>query len=497
MASVMSRRFRFCTALVALGLLLASGAMTARQIAPARLSMSPNHRFFQRADGSPFFWLGDTAWLLFSRLDRRDTLRYLDDRQAKGFNVIQVMVLHTADARAANGTAALIGSDPARPLVTPGSDPSYPSQYDYWDHIDWVVREAAARGIYVALVPAWGSIVKSGQLNAANVVAYGTILATRYRHAPNVVWLVGGDSKGNEQLDVWKALGRTLRAEDPNHLITFHPFGRMQSSTWFHAEPWLDFNMFQSGHRRYDQDTDSPKRFGEDNWRYVRDDYARQPPKPVLDGEPSYENIPQGLHDGTQPYWTAADARRYAYWSVFAGACGHTYGDNAVMQFYSPSAGTGDYAPRNYWPEALNDPGAGQMRYLKALMLSRPYFERVYDETVVVSGSGERHERLIATKGPGYLFVYSYTGRPFSVRAGAIAGASLRAWWFNPRDGRAQLIGVVGAGETRPFVPPGEPGEGHDWVLVLDDASREYQAPGMTEWGGGAGAPIVKHSPQK
>ena len=50
-----------------------------------RLSVSANHRFLQQADGSPFFWLGDTAWLLFSRLDRTDTRRYLDDRQAKGF----------------------------------------------------------------------------------------------------------------------------------------------------------------------------------------------------------------------------------------------------------------------------------------------------------------------------------------------------------------------------------------------------------------------------
>ncbi len=57
-----------------------------------RLTVSANHRFLQRADGSPFFWLGDTGWLLFSRLDRAATLRYLDDRRAKGFNVIQVMV---------------------------------------------------------------------------------------------------------------------------------------------------------------------------------------------------------------------------------------------------------------------------------------------------------------------------------------------------------------------------------------------------------------------
>jgi hypothetical protein len=450
----------------------------AHAAAPQQLSVSANHRYLQRADGSPFFWLGDTAWLLFNRLDRTSTLRYLDDRQKKGFTVIQAMVLHTPQMTAVEGGPALEDGDPGRPRVTPGSDPAVAGAYDYWDHVDWVVAEAASRGLYLALVPAWGSLAKSGVLNEKNAVTYGTFLARRYRSAPNIVWLVGGDAKGNEEIETWRALGRTLRAEDPNHLITYHPFGRTQSSTWFHDEDWLDFNMFQSGHRRDDQDTDSPKRFGEDNWRYVLDDCAKTPPKPVLDGEPSYEGIPQGLHDGTQPYWTDADARRYAYWSVFAGAFGHTYGHNAVMQFHGPSSGPGSYAPRQFWYEAIDAPGAGQMRHLEALMLSRPFFERVHDATSLVSGDGPRHEHVIVTRGRDYLMAYSYTGRPFGLKLGAISGRSLSAWWFDPRTGSARPAGIVPNAGTRPFAPPGPTGEGHDWVLVLDDSSKRYPAPG-------------------
>ena len=459
-------------------ILLACAAAAGTQSHPWRLAVSANHRFLQRADGTPFFWLADTGWLLLSKLNRAEAIRYLDDRQAKHFNVIQVMVLHTPEARAANGAAALMDGNPGRPRVTPGADPASAEQYDYWDHLDWVLREAERRGLYLALVPAWGSLAKSGALNASTAAAYASFLAHRYRSSPNIVWLVGGDAKGNEHLEVWRAVGRTLRAEDPEHLITFHPFGRMQSSTWFHAEPWLDFNMFQSGHRRYDQDTDSPKRFGEDNWRYVLDDYSKDPPKPVLDGEPSYENIPQGLHDGSQPYWTAADARRYAYWSVFAGACGHTYGDNAVMQFHAAGSGSGDYSPRNDWFDAINDPGAGQMKHLAALMRSRPYFERAHLPHAVVAGGGSGHQHVIATGGRDYVMVYSYTGRPFELRLGIIRGGSLRAWWFSPRDGRAEPVGDVPNDGVRRFVPPGQPGEGNDWVLVLDDAARRFPAPG-------------------
>jgi Protein of unknown function (DUF4038)/Putative collagen-binding domain of a collagenase len=455
-------------------------AMTplAAPLAPQRVAVSTSPHFFAYQDGKPFFWLGDTAWLLFSKLDRAETEKYLEDRRSKGFTVIQVSVLHSAAMKSASGVPALMGGDPAKPNVTPGADPAKPGEYDYWDHVDWVVDQAAERGIYLAMIPAWGSLVKGRQLNEGNVAAYAAFLARRYKSKPNIFWVAGGDIQGGDNPAVWNMLGRTLKNEDPGHLITFHPFGRMQSSMWFHEERWLDFNMFQSGHQRYDQDTSSPHKYGEDNWRYVRDDYARIPAKPVIDGEPSYEGIPQGLHDTTQPYWTAADARRYGYWSVFAGAAGHTYGDNAVMQFYKPDDRAAAYGAKKYWFDAINDPGAGQMRYLKDLMLSRPYFERTPDLTSAVGENGTKHDYVIATRGASYLFAYTYSGKPFRIRLGAITGARVQASWYNPRDGSAQSIGTFANQGERSFTPPGERREGNDWVLVIDDASRNFQRPG-------------------
>jgi hypothetical protein len=435
---------------------------------PQRISVSPNHRFLQYKDGRPFFWLADTGWLLFEKLDRADTVKYLEDRERKGFTVVQAVLLHGAGELGPDGGRALVEGDPGRPNLTAGG---------YWDHVDWVIDRAAEKGIYMAMVPAWGSLLKSGQLNARNAVPYASFLARRYKAKPNIFWVLGGDIRGDRNAEVWRLMGRTLKAGDPNHLITFHPFGRTQSSTWFHNEPWLDFNMFQSGHRRYDQDT-APDGFGEDNWRYVRDDYAKVPVKPVVDGEPSYEGIPQGLHDTSQPYWTDADCRRYAYWSVFAGAFGHTYGDNAVMQFHRPGIDKGSYGTKESWSEAIGDPGSSEMQFLKLLMLSRPYFERVPDQSVIAGRNGTRHDYVIATRGASYLFAYTYTGKPFQILMGAIAGAEIRAWWYSPRDGSAHEIGKVANRGERTFTPPGQPGEGNDWVLVLDDASKSFPPPG-------------------
>jgi hypothetical protein len=434
-----------------------------------RIMVSPDHHFLQYQDGRPFFWLADTAWLLFEKLDRENTETYLEDRRRKGFTVVQAVLLHGADEMNPDGSPALVNSDPGKPNL---------QEHGYWDHVDWVIDRAAEKGIFIAIVPAWGSLVKAGQLNTGNAALYATFLARRYKEEPNIFWILGGDIRGDQNGDVWRLMGRTLKAEDPNHLITFHPFGRTQSSMWFHNERWLDFNMFQSGHQRYDQDTATPHGFGEDNWRYVRDDYAKEPVKPVLDGEPSYEGIPQGLHDTSQPYWTDADCRRYAYWSVFAGALGHTYGDNAVMQFYRPGIDKGSYGPKKPWSEALQDPGSGEMQFLKLLMLSRPYFERVPDQSLIAGQNGTRHEYAMATRGASYLFAYTYTGKPFQIRMGAITGTQVEASWYSPRDGSVRRIGPFANRGVRTFTPPGQPGDGNDWVLVLDDVSKKFPPPG-------------------
>jgi hypothetical protein len=209
--------------------------------------------------------------------------------------------------------------------------------------------------------------------------SYATFLANRYKSKRNIIWLNGGDVKGTEGMDVWKVIGPTLKKYDAQHLVTYHPRGRTSSSDWFHNATWLDFNMFQSGHKNYAQDTSSNEtnHFGEDNWKFVDVDYKLKPVKPTMDGEPSYENIPQGLHDSLQPRWNAADLRRYAYWSVFAGGAGFTYGENATMQFHKAGDWTANYGVAAGWKETIKSEGATQMIHLKKLMLSKSYFDRV------------------------------------------------------------------------------------------------------------------------
>lgn len=461
----MRNRLIICSALILL--CISCNTATNKELCP-RLRISENKRFLVTETGDPFFWLGDTGWLLFTKLTREEAEKYFEDRCQKGFNVIQVMVLQNV-RKAVNiyGDSALIKHDIDQPAITPGNAADDPVQYDFWDHVDYLINSAKNKGIYMALVPLWGSNVRNGDIDSDKAKKYVTWLAERYKDMSNIIWLNGGDINGSDSTAIWKTIGSTIREVSPKQLITFHPFGRTQSSKWFHNETWLDFNMFQSGHRRYDQDT-AGLCYGEDNWKYALNDYVKIPVKPTLDGEPSYEGIPQGLHDPAQPYWTDSDVRRYAYWSVFTGCCGFTYGHNAIMQFHKESDTESSYGVKDTWEVALNAAGAFQMRYLKQLMLSKPYFERVPAQNLIADSQGERYDYLAATKGNDYAFIYTCNGRIIDINIENMHASRVKASWYNPRNGTLTETGTYKAKGIKTFDPPGEKKDGNDWILVLD-----------------------------
>jgi len=269
------------------------------------------------------------------------------------------------------------------------------------------------------------------------------------------------------------ALG-VRKGDGGSHLITFHPPGGAGSSKWLHDETWLDFNMRQNGHTveftgRYDQ---------------TRTDYDRQPVKPVLDAEPIYEDHPVSFKANEFGHSIAADVRRAAYWDLFGGAFGHTYGNHAVWQMWVPLRGPVNN-PLMPWNEAIEQPGAAQMQHARRLLESRPFLTRVPDDSVIVEtkiptampGAGTRRFSATRDETGSYAMVYAPVGRPFKVRMEKITGPKVKAWWYNPRDGGATAIGEFPNIGEREFLPP-NPGEALDWVLVLDDAARNYPPPG-------------------
>lgn len=455
------------------------------------LRVSPNKRYLLK-EGQPFFYLSDTAWNLFMRLDREEADDYLQNRTEKGFNVIMVMLIGYRpgqDDRNAYGEVPLIDKDPGRP------------NEKYFQHVDYIVNRANALGFWVAIAPSWSDWMYKSvapgphPFTPKNARSFGEYVGLRYRHN-DVIWVLGGDRSPEGHEDLLRAMAAGLDEGDGprDFLMTFHgakngtpmpPDGiyteRLCSSHLAGAEGWLDFHGAYSGHR-----------WAYPTYRLIEQDRATKPIRPVIDLEPCYENHP--YHPDGSPFhaarekWdgvtrgTAALIREQAYWAVLAGAAGHTYGANDVWGFYDPGRPTKEQRLYEYntpWRQALDFPGATQMGILRRLLESRPWYTLEPAQSIVVAGQGigENHIQAARAADGRFLFAYIPRGQQVSVDMTKIRGSRATGYWFNPRDGTAKEIGQFPCSGMRELSPP-DNGIDRDWVLVLDDAAQEFAVPG-------------------
>jgi hypothetical protein len=458
------------------------------------IHVSDNGRYLVGADGRPFFYLGDTAWELFHKLDREEAVRYLENRTEKGFSVIQAVILAENDGlRVPNpyGEVPLVGLDPETP------------NEKYFEHVDFIVEKASDLGLVLGLLPTWGDKVTdvnggAGPLvfDTENAFSFGKYLGSRYREAP-VIWILGGDRNVNseEELAIWISMARGIQEGDGGrNPISYHPRGASLSSTWVHNQDWLAFNMYQSGHsRRYTRVYD-----------YALKGFELQPVKPILDAEPAYEDIAvefwkypwsrdqttrDRVLDGDglikdrsffeQGFFGAPDVRVHAYWNLLSGACGYTYGNNAVWQMYKKGASIAIPCLTD-WEEALDRPGADDMRHVRTLFEARDFSRLLPDQSLVYGPNphGADHVRAALADDASFALLYTPRGKAFQVVLDKVAGEKVIVRWFDPRDGSVKDQGLTENRGVRDFSPP-DSGEGRDWVLILDSPDADLPEPGL------------------
>ena len=435
------------------------------------LQVSSNRRFLVHDGGAPFLYLADTAWELFHRLTREEADFYLQTRAGQGFTVVMAVVLaeHGFDRPGPVGHLPLHDDDPARP-----NEP-------YFAHVDWVIRRANELGLWVALLPTWGDKWNRGTgegpeiFTPENAQGYGEFLGHRYRDA-DLLWVLGGDRpvETDRHREIIRAMAAGLAEGDGGaHLRTFHPPGGRSASDYFPNDAWLDFDMRQTGHVGLVP-----------NYGAIARDYQALPTRPALDAEPCYED-----HPVMTPQWTPTDlwfddhaVRRAGYWAAFAGGFGHTYGCHDVWQFLDAARFPAVTVARTPWREALLLPGAAQMSHLRALLESRPFLSRIPDQSLLLSevGAGGDHVQATRDTDGSYAFIYSPAGLAFTLDTASLSGETLAAWWFDPRTGSAQSLGLFPRTPSQTWTPPTDL-DGPDWVLVLDDAARDFPPPGTTQ----------------
>ncbi len=413
---------------------------------PGPIKISKDGRYFTDIRGVPFFWLGDTAWPLFAEYTPENAKRYLLSRAELGYTVIQSVL---AWGGGTGFETRSPGSNTLGQVPWLNGNPSTPNNA-YFENVDTIIEYAGQNGLILGMLPIWGYYVNNVQtLTVENARAYGCWLGERYKNAPNLVWILGGDRIPTGFEEVTRQLAAGLRAGDGGaHLITYHPCGERSSAQFFHFEDWLDFNMIETW-------TAWPRIHPS-----IQTDAMLSPVKPVVLGEGAYEAGPEYPLGPITPLIV----RRQAWWTFMAGGF-FTNGHNQNWRMESN------------WEEILTAPGAAQMQIYRQIITSRAWWEMVPDQCMFEVGIGSDRTLNVAKRTADSTCVMIYLSSYCHVRLNLdrILTTRVRGTWVNPQTGDRKDAGDYPTGNrTGSIFPQGQkvwfqvPDFWEDAVLVLD-----------------------------
>jgi hypothetical protein len=437
------------------------------------LRVAADHRHLEHADGTPFFWLGDSWWMgLSERLHWPDEFRTLTaDRRAKGFNVVQIVAglypdMPAFDERGRNEAGFPWEKDYTR--INPA----------YFDAADRRLAHLVESGLMPCLTGAWGYHLP--WLGVERMKKHWRYLVARYGAWP-VVWCLAGEgampyylskSKKDDaafQRHGWTEVARYLRQIDPySRLLTVHPTATSRDQ--LDDAALLDFDMLQTGHNDWGC---LPNTF-----RLIRASRAAQPVLPVVVGEVCYEGIGGKGRE---------DLERFLAWScLLSGTAGHTYGANGIWQVnrreqrYGKSPHGGDWGGTP-WDNAMRLPGGRQVGLAKRLLEQYPWwrFEPHPDWVAFANPQADRHTPQVPEKSREFIVPYAagsaagvriiYVPTPDAVIVRALdAGKRYTAHHVDTVTGESTQPAPAQANNRGEWLAAPLAGAAHDWVLVLE-----------------------------
>jgi Protein of unknown function (DUF4038)/Domain of unknown function (DUF5060)/Putative collagen-binding domain of a collagenase len=406
------------------------------------LRVSNDGTHLEHADGTPFFWLGDTAWngALLSKSEDWNT--YLQDRVAKKFTAIQFVTTQWRSAPTnLEGEVAFTGKEKVQ--LNPA----------FFKRMDARIDALNAQGLLAVPVLLWaikGDENPGWYLPEDQAILLEKYLVARYG-AHHVVWIPAGDTTYREANgEKWRRISRAVFDGTKHAPVVQHPQGMQSYAEFFRAEKWLSFIGYQSGHG----DNDATL-----NWLHsgpISKEWQLAPPRPFINLEPPYED--HVAYHSKQRH-TAYTVRRACYWSLLnAPTAGVTYGAHGIWSWETTPKepllhqGTGIAKP---WFDALKLPGSEQMKFMHELFASLRWWElRPAPDLLVGQATAPAHFIAAAKtlRGEAAL-VYLPVGGTVTLTAKAV-----KADWFDPRTGHWQ---AAAAGTQ--FQAP----SAADWVLKL------------------------------
>ncbi len=439
------------------------------------MKLHTEHKKIVDEQGKLFFYTADTAWELFHKLSFDEAKFFIDNRAKKGFNVIQAVAVAELDG---------LHTPTKEGKLLPFDDLEHLDINDaYFSYVRKVIEYANSKGIFIALVPMWGSYFVANTewggkvapvFDAIKAYKFLKYLASKLK-GTDLIWILGGDRPylTAKSRAVIENMAKAIREEvGHDQLITAHTQGGRSIHDMLKPYDYLDFLTWQSGH------------MGEcyPSWRNTKEDFARQE-LPVLDAEPCYESHPimneyafTRMDCGSR--FTDYHVRRSAYWSVFAGGCGITYGcygiwqmrqpedDNKVIPESAASAYKNDTIP--YWYDSVDFPGSQQMGYLRRFYESLPNSTTIFpDDSLIISDNStlEGHMEALTNKAHDFIAVYVPKHTHLCVDITPFGGCGFDIYWYDPRYNVKNFLSSSSS-ETK-FLNITSPLSDNDFVLLL------------------------------
>jgi hypothetical protein len=418
---------------------------------------------FEHEDGTPFFWLGDTAWNGPLLAADADWELYLQTRARQKFNAVQWVSTpwRAAPNGDAKGQMAFTGKE--KITINP----------EFFRRLDARVDAMQRAGMLNVPVLLWAIGGRSADKNpGAFLPDDQAILLARYMVARwqgnAVAWMLGGDGHFfGAQAERWRTIGRAVFNDISHAPVTMHPQGRHWVLNEFKSEKWYDFVGYQSGHG------DSLDALAWLTRGPLLQDWGTEPHRPYINLEPPYEN--HLAYESKKPI-TADLVRRTIWWSLLnAPAAGVTYGGHGVWGWDDGTQPPTDHPNSGTpmaWQKALTMPGAEQMAHVYNFFTNLPFGKlRPAPESVVNNPGAQSSLKYIAaarTENKDTTVVYVPEERTVEILLSALP-ASPEVKWFNPRTGEGSAAVAVITDTTAQFPTPSE----GDWVLWMQTQTKK------------------------
>lgn len=423
------------------------------------LRLSGNRRYLIHTDGTPFFWLADTAWHGAIKSTLNEWNAYLKVREEQGFTAVQFVTTHWRGGPLdSHGEKAYEGKDRIQSLNVAffkRLDPKFPALNEH--------------GLVAAPVLLWAAAIDidpGRTLAEEDATQLAQYLTARYG-AYVLVWILGGDGRyTGEDTDRWRRIGRGVFPDKNRHPVAMHLCGKHWILPEFQHEEWLDIIGYQSGHG-VDEDTlkwlcqGPPSR-----------DWLLEPARPIINLEPNYEaHLAYHIHTPITPH----QVRRATCWSLLtAPTAGVSYGTNGVWSWARKPE-----VPINHphvgvaqpWRKTIKLPGVEAVCSIKKVFSEMPWWTLLPDQSLLAEQPGLQNiERFVVaarTEDRKAAVLYAPQEQEIDLSLTSLQGP-LEVTWINPTTGEKTTRRQVNAGSAS--MKPPEPG---DWILILASSLAE------------------------